>query len=68
MTAQRVCLLSPGSSQEHVWPLLAHDLGAEDQGGHHAEQGHRERLGKLRPPPSISGNMCFDCCVLFTDM
>lgn len=47
-----------------MWPLLAHDLGAEDQGCHHAEQGHRERLGKLPPP----GNVHFDCCVLFTDM
>lgn len=29
-----------------MWPLLAHDLGAEDQGCHHAQQGDRERLGK----------------------
>lgn len=61
-------LLSPGPSQAHVWPLLAHDLGAENQGRHHAQQGDRERLGELRPPPCMCGNVHFDCCVLFTHM
>ncbi len=29
-----------------MWPLLANDLGTENQSSRHAKQGHRERLGK----------------------
>lgn len=39
-------VLSTGPPQEHLWPLLAHDLGAEDEGGHHAQQSHRERISE----------------------
>lgn len=41
-------ILSTGSPQEHLWSLLAHDLGAKDQSSHHAQQSHRERLGECR--------------------
>lgn len=30
-----------------MWSLLADDLGAEDQSNYHAQQSHRERLGKM---------------------
>lgn len=62
------CFVPPGPPQKYLRPLLADDLGAEDQSRHHAEQGDREGLGESSQAEERRFTLCVSVLVACLQM